>query len=148
MTTRVIGIGSDHGDDAVGWRVVERLLTREFSAFECMVVRTPLEALHHMEGCTSLHMIDACQGDEVGRVHRWDWPIPKADETRWTLSHSTHVPHVLRLAEALGILPMNTVVWGIEGCQFAPMSAISPELSGCIERIADALTRSLTDDLA
>jgi hydrogenase maturation protease len=116
MNDAIIGLGSPHGNDAVGWRVVERLQLALDGWVVVRAVAEPTQMLEHLEGCQRLWIIDACRcGQPVGSLWRWTWP---ADAQRMTSgSSSTHamsLPSVLQLAAALGKLPESIVIFAVE----------------------------------
>ena len=58
---RVVGVGSPHGDDRVGWRLVEDLAESAGPGVEAVAVAQPLGLLDHLDGCSALIVVDACR---------------------------------------------------------------------------------------
>lgn len=114
MSRVVIGIGSAHGEDAIGWRAVEMLRESGIPDVQWIVARNPLEILDRCDGVSCLHLVDGCVGPKVGRVHRMTWPDVQIDQERWTTSHGTDLAGVLQLGAELGMLPRSITLWAIE----------------------------------
>src|SRR5208282_6898835 len=55
---RVVGVGSPHGDDRVGWRLVEDLAESAGPGVEAVVVAQPLGLLDYLDGCSALIVVD------------------------------------------------------------------------------------------
>ncbi len=113
-TRAVIGIGSTHGQDAIGWRVVERLSQSGIPDVQWIVARNPLEILDRCEGVLELHLVDACIGPIAGRIHRLQWPNDRIVDLRYTSTHGIDIPSALRLASELGMLPDSVTIWVVE----------------------------------
>ncbi|MBI4327505.1 MAG: hydrogenase maturation protease [Chloroflexi bacterium] len=129
----VIGLGNDlRGDDAVGRLLARRLKTEAGSAFR--VLEASGEGASLMEawqGTDAVILIDAVQsGAEPGTIHRLDahaQPLPGRFFHYST--HAFNVAEAVELARALGQLPPQLVVYGIEGGNFAAGTGLSPEVA-------------------
>ena len=130
----LIGVGSPHGDDQVGWWLVDRLqqLSDESDRpvpFELLALSDPIDLLNHLAGVELLVVIDACEAtDSPGSITRWEWGDSTSDEDR---SHSTHrfsVIQALELASVLGRLPVRTVIYGVEIEACRPATDLSPSV--------------------
>ena len=64
---RVVGVGSPHGDDRVGWRLVEDLAESAGAGVEAVAVTQPLGLLDHLDGCSVLIVVDACRAGPNSR---------------------------------------------------------------------------------
>ncbi len=138
----VIGIGSPHGQDAIGWRIVECLGRLGIDDVACELARTPSEILDRCEGIDSLHLVDACIGPDSGRLHQLQWPDEQIVAMRWTSTHGIDVPGVLQLATELGILPASVTIWVME-CEGNPVEgALSSAWTQRIETAADWIARA------
>ena len=143
MSRVVIGIGSAHGEDAVGWRVVERLRESEIPDVQWIVARNPLEILDRCDGVASLYLVDGCVGPKVGRLHRMTWPDLQIEQERWRTSHGTDLAGVLRLGTELEMLPPSITLWAIE-CEGSSIEgswsdALQRGIEIAVEEIARAL---------
>jgi hypothetical protein len=80
----VFGIGSPHGVDQVGWMVLDRLQRVAQSGLGIHRLQTPLDLLafassDRFDSSLAWILVDACLGDEVGRIHSWHWPqVPES----------------------------------------------------------------------
>lgn len=141
LSTQVIAVGSEHGDDQVAWRAAELLRESVSSAIEIAIARTPLDILDYLEGCQRLIVMDACcSAAPVGQITRLQWP----DERIRTLHrHSTHnlgLADSLWLAETLGRLPAVVVVFAVE-----IHAAASREASPLAETLTPAVAASVPE---
>lgn len=131
-TTLVVGFGSPHGDDRLGWLVVERLeqllrgLTsdgRPPTSVELRRATTPSDLLDWLPGPTRLILIDACEGPaeefSPNGWRRFDTLESFAAVTRASVGHLIGLPAVLALARQLERLPPQMALWAIRGEQFA-----------------------------
>jgi hydrogenase maturation protease len=118
----VIGIGNrDRGDDAAGLVVTDRL--RDLVSAEVKLLQLsgdPLSALGPLQSADSLVIVDAVgPSGHPGNVQR----IVAGDTVRMAVyrGRSTHglgAAEVISLAQALGSIPRDAVVYGIEGQDF------------------------------
>lgn len=111
----VVGVGSHHGADQLGWRVVESLRTRVGDDVETRCALSPADVLDWARDFRELHIVDACQGLPAGeRIGRWRWPeLPTQLNSDRFSSHASDVRSALTLGERLGLLPPTVVVWGL-----------------------------------
>lgn len=143
--TLIVGIGSAHGDDRVGWLVAEQL--REFAdrnQFELRIAKSPADLLDWLEGNQRLVICDACHGQgEIGELSRWLWPAPDISEITMSGTHNLSLPTVLTLAEKLGRLPNEVVIWAIEGATRQSTAAMSPAVMEAVPTLAGRITNDL-----
>jgi Ni,Fe-hydrogenase maturation factor len=149
----VIGIGSDHGVDAIGWRVVERLRTKGLFDTNLVLAREPSDILRFCDDAKVLHLVDACIGPETGRLHTIDWPDPQLAKLPWKTTHGIDVPGALELGAVLGVLPAAVTIWCIEfdPSNFAPCSFntydLKPtrwgEFNAALESVAEAISTKI-----
>jgi hydrogenase maturation protease len=146
--TLIVGIGSPHGDDQIGWRVANTLRFAVSPANEVREASTPSQLLDWLDGVDRLIVCDACQvrrrgpddssGDAL-RVHRWQRPTLQVSMLRSAGSHSFGLPQVLQLAERLGSLPQEVIVFGIEGRQFDAFASLSQDTESLIATAVQAI---------
>jgi hydrogenase maturation protease len=160
-TRLFVGIGSPHGDDQVGWSIAEQLF-QDVSVPGDVIVRrasVPIDLLDWLDGIDCLHVCDACQSNAPpGTLHRWEYsaatPAHPNRECgasrpavlaglRSTGSHDFGLATVLELANRLGCLPLQVVVWGIEGRRFEIGVKLSPEMIGIVPEVAAAVAGAL-----
>jgi hydrogenase maturation protease len=143
MTTVVFAVGNpDRGDDAAGWLVADRLegspllTVRRVAADPSAILTEPL-----WDQAEHVVLVDAVRtGAEVGTVHWWDLfellssAVPPSGGT-----HDLGVATTIGLAAALGRLPLDATVIGIEGRCFEAGAPPSPAVLIAVERVAAAL---------
>lgn len=147
MNDVIIGFGSPHGNDAVGWRTVERLQPALGSWVVIRAVADPTQMLEHLEGCKRLWMIDACRcGQPVGSLWRWTWPADAPHMTSSASStHAMSLPSVLQLAAALGKLPESIVIFAVE---IGVGSLIGAEMSAEVEAAVAVLEHRVREEVS
>src|SRR5690349_21144376 len=120
--TVVLGVGTRfRRDDAVGLEVAERLRLRALPGVR--VEATEADGSRYLdlwEGCPVAIVVDATRsGAAPGTVRRWatkDGILPESIAT--TSTHGVSVAHACGLGRALGRLPSELVLFGIEGMDF------------------------------
>ena len=116
--TLIVGIGSPHGHDRLGWIVADDLANRLAESPVPVDVRraqTPADLLDWIDSYGRLILCDACRmGSKVGTIRRWDWPHADIASSVTGGSHDWNLPAVLELSGRLGRLPPRVVVWGME----------------------------------
>lgn len=140
---RVLGLGSPHGDDAVGWHVVARLrqhpgLPADVHALE------PSRLLDHVDDCRRLILVDACQSDQpLGTLVRLQWPAASLRAQRRHSSHALGLGDALALAETLGRLPPCVIFWGVEISRCGPGEELSPAVYRALPQLAHRVLEEL-----
>ena len=141
---RVLGVGSPHGDDAAGWRVVEMLRRRPGLSAQLAIVEPP-QLLDHLQGCRRLILVDACRADRTpGTLIRLQWPDELLRSQRRQSSHGLDVGDALALAETLGWLPPQVVFWGVEVSRCQPGEDLSPEVRLALPELERRILQELT----
>ena len=136
----IVGLGSPHGDDQLGWLAIDRLRSRLPSGVVAQRARHGVELLEHLEGHDSAIVIDtAMPTGNPGAIRLFDWPSPElAGSTLWS-THGLGLIDALRLAEALGRLPRLVRIYTIEAMDTSPGISLSPnvarQLDALLERI-------------
>lgn len=111
----VVGIGSPHGWDRIGWLVAEELQHRLSTGWQVRLARVPTDLLDWLEHCDRLHLIDACEvPSPTGSLLRLEWPDSRILQSRTQTAHDFDLPQVLQLADRLGQLPKQVVLWAVE----------------------------------
>jgi hydrogenase maturation protease len=145
--TLLVGLGSAHGNDCIGLRIAEgvaRLMSADVDVF---LATTPAALFDRIGNVDRLIISDAClSGASPGTLHRWKWPTEQLDRTRFVGSHDLSLSSVLALAEQLGSLPSQTIIWGIAVEITDPGSSISPELEAAIPGIVEQICKTLSAD--
>ncbi|MCA9131848.1 MAG: hypothetical protein KDA45_01780 [Planctomycetales bacterium] len=158
--TLIIGLGSPHGNDRVGWDAID-LLDEEFAEEEtiaCYKAAVPHDILDWLDNATPTHLIDACSGpqaaglrleitrdalgglqalcsDADGTCHEVVFP-----KLRSTSSHQFDLQSTLELASALDTLPRRLILWTIPIPSAIVEGKVQPEVeqltSACVQRLA------------
>lgn len=125
-STLIVGVGSAHGDDRIGWIVCDRLAGELKTAgsendIEVVKLKSPIELMNWLPEERSakaprrLIICDACSGlGGVGEVAHWQWPSTVFGDLHWSGTHDFSVLQTLTLADTLGRLPQSVDIWGIE----------------------------------
>ena len=115
VPTRVIGIGSHHGADCLGWLICDELRglrwTQDIDIHSC---RSPAHLPQLLAGCDHAILIDAIiTGQQAGRV--LPLGIDELDhQAHYSYSsHGLGVLEAIELARALGQLPAALKILGI-----------------------------------
>lgn len=132
----LVGIGSPHGDDRVGWEIARRVGERLGSALVVRCARTPAELLDWLEGIDTLEVCDAVAGElPAGSVRCWQWPAPEIERAPFRGSHDLALPAVLALAERLGRLPPRVRIWGVGIDPPSVCDALSPDVAAAVPAV-------------
>ena len=139
----LVGIGSPHGNDRVGWEIARRVGERIGSALVVRCARTPVELLDWLEGIDTLDVCDAVSSSAAGSIHCWRWPAPEIERISFRGSHDFALPEVLVLAETLGRLPREARIWGLGVRPSAPFGSLSPEVVVAIPAVVKHICEAL-----
>ncbi len=143
----IIGLGSPHGDDQIGWELV-RLLESEAAVDESLRLRACAtvggELLEFWKGAQLAIIVDAVHGaGSPGTVQRislhpqHDPSVP--DTVRALSSHGIDLPELIELAEALGVLPRRLLLFGVEVSACAPFGSLSSPVRAALPGLAQAV---------
>ncbi|GAA1510017.1 hydrogenase maturation protease [Sphaerisporangium rubeum] len=140
----VIGVGGDsRGDDAAGLEVV-RLLRGRLPP-SVALTESPGDPMHLVttwRGARLAIVVDAVSSGAVpGTVHHDARPGPAP---AWRASsHALGLADAIALGEALGSLPDELVVFGVEGGDFGVDAPVTPPVRAAIRATAEAVRRRL-----
>jgi hydrogenase maturation protease len=142
---RVVGCGSPHGDDALGWEIIRLLRHEDLPAeVELHAAEGGHQILDVIDGQGTLVLVDAMASVTApGTVHRYVWPDLPVESLRPGTTHHLRPAEALRLAAALGLLPPRVIVWGIEAESFEAQT----DLSTAIAIAVPELVRRITEEL-
>jgi hydrogenase maturation protease len=148
--TFLFGIGSGYGDDQAGWRVIDAVEAEGLPEVTVDRGRSPSDLLDRLAGIERLHLCDACHGaGPVGSWHRWRWPAAEIQPVRFSGSHDLGLAAVLELAERLGQLPGEVLLWGIEGKQdVSPEDLLEEQLSAEVEQAVVEVAHRIAAELS
>jgi hydrogenase maturation protease len=143
---RMIGIGSQHGDDRLGWEVASRLRECLSQRVISRISTDPLDVISLDSQCEPLVIVDACRGAGLpGTIHRFEWPDPRIMAEGCISSHGIGLAASLELAARLGVLPDQVIVYAVEGTNAEPGDPLSPAVQAAIptlvSRVMDEMAR-------
>lgn len=144
---RVIGLGNPHrSDDGVGHYMLGLLAGRVPASVR--LIPGPGDAtglLALWEGAALAIVLDAVRsGRAPGTVVAWrraDGPVPPG--AGLTSTHALSLAEAIALGEAVGRLPDELRVVGVEGARFDPGEGLSPPVEAGARRAADRLVLDL-----
>jgi hydrogenase maturation protease len=139
----IVGLGSHHADDAVGWLVAEELGRRIGDAAAIRLARCPTDVLDWLPSVKRLMICDGCRGSgPPGAVRCWNWPFT-APEVNWSGTHDVGLFEVLALAERLGTLPREVCIWTVEVQHTGADQSLSPSVDDAVGVAVDFMAKSL-----
>lgn len=145
--TVVVGIGSHHGDDQAGWRVathVQQACDRDKVGVHH--ARSPIQILDWIDDAERLIICDACRGiGEAGQLRRFDWPDHQLCLPNWSGTHDFSLIATLQLAEQLGRLPKQVVIWAIEATTDPTPADLSAAVAAGVLKLAERLVSELDE---
>jgi hydrogenase maturation protease len=147
MRRVVIGVGNVYrGDDGAGLAVVERLRGRVPDGVDVVASEEePTRLMDAWDGADSVVVVDAvASGSEPGVLHRFDATADAVPARVFRSStHAFGVGEAIEIARALGTLPGQVLVYGIEGADFDAREGLSPPVEAAVERLAEAVLEEL-----
>ena len=143
MTIVVIGVGNAlRGDDGAGIAVAARVRARKPEGVDVRICRLePSRLIDALGGAEVAILIDAvATGAAAGSIHRFDasdTPVPSRELRSST--HALGIGESLELARTLGRLPRRTIVFGVEGSEFATGTEMSRAVQAGVGQAAEAV---------
>lgn len=141
----IVGVGSPHGDDQIGWCVAQ-LLAEQFEAgeLELQLLTRPVSQLWTLLNSPRLLIIDACLADlPTATLRRITLEQLETQSTGLLSSHSLGVAELLTLAKGMGMQIDHLRIFGIQLLQTEPMAELSPQLKVALPRIVDQLVAEI-----
>jgi hydrogenase maturation protease len=139
----IAGLGSPHGDDQAGWRVIARLHDRGVHSEMARTMKNPSELWDWCDKNRTLIICDAIWDDGVtGSVKQWSWPQDRFDG-RFTGTHDLPLSEALALGVELGCIPRCVTVWTIAGKCFQPGVDATEAVKAASDALADRLWKEL-----
>ena len=152
----IIGVGNpDRGDDAAGIIVAQRLRQRLPSDVPILQITGDLTSLlEAWQTAETVILIDAAHsrreagltsgttGATPGAIHRFDAnksPLP-ANFFRCS-THALGIPEAIELARALGDIPPQLIVYGIEAKDFDTGTGLSAPVEQAAYQLVDTICR-------
>ena len=137
----ILGAGNAfRRDDAAGLHAARRLRARTPAGVAVVELEGDLTAaVEAWKGHDAVVVIDAvCSGARPGAILRLEVharPVPAGLSRSST--HAFGVAEAVELARALGTLPPQAIVYGIEGKSFAAGEGLSPEVESAVGEVVE-----------
>jgi hydrogenase maturation protease len=140
----IVGLGSPHGDDQLGWIAVDRLRMRLPARVCAVKAASGVELLEFLVGQQSVLIVDAAAPDRSpGTIRSFGWPCTElAPHLAWS-THGLGVVEALQLAQALGRIPSQVVIATVEAQSTAPGSALSCAVARGLDDLVESIVRRL-----
>lgn len=142
----IIGLGSHHGDDQIGWKLAEELGRLTGIPFRQAAV--PADILLWLAGIDELYICDASQNaGHPGKLHQWIFQseqhplhdvLAELEMLHSINTHQMSLPATLTVGQRLKMLPPYIVIWAIEGAAFSVGQSVSQELT---DQLPDLVNR-------
>ncbi len=145
----VIGVGNAlRHDDAAGLEVARRVRALVDPARVAVIEHEGEQSalLDIWEGAAAVVLVDAIRsGAPAGTIHRVDASEQPLPASSWGSSstHAIGVAEAIELARALGCLPAQVMVYGIEGLRFDAGVGLSKEVRDAIGMFTEAVSREV-----
>jgi hydrogenase maturation protease len=147
MRRVVVGVGNPYrGDDGAGPAVAARLRDRVPDGVDVVACeQEPTRLMDAWEGTDVAVVVDAvASGSEPGTLHRFDASAEAVPARVFRSStHAFGIGETIELARALGTLPAEVVVYGIEGAEFDTREGLSAPVEAAVDRLAETLLEEL-----
>lgn len=142
---RILCIGSPFGADRLGWEAA-RLLEKHLDPGLATVSahdRPGMQLLALMRGAAAVILVDAVKsGAAPGTLHRLEGTALRTALARHTSTHGFGLAEALALADQIGELPPQLVLWGVEirtaGIKPADLTALAEAVAGEARACASA----------
>lgn len=148
----VVGVGNDfRGDDAVGLEVARRVRRSVEGSLSVDIIEMPgynTSLIDVWDGKDLVILVDAtASGEPVGTVCRID-ALSAPSPISLRLHRSTHaidIASLIGLSRSLGRLPLELVVYGVEGGRFGQGEKPSPEVLRAAKEVVVRIVREIRD---
>ena len=138
----IVGLGSPHGDDRIGWAVVDRLLRERPVTLPARRVADGVALLSALEGWDDVVVVDAAApAGRPGLVRRFRWPCPDLADAAPLSTHGLGLVEALRMAEVLGRLPARVTIYTVEALQAEPGAPLSEAAERALDLVVAMLVR-------
>jgi len=138
---RIIGIGNTlMGDDGVGVRVAEELLSRDLGAGVDVIngATDGMALTAHFADAETVIVVDAIAADDTpGSVYRFTPDDAGMTALRPHSSHGISVPSIMMAARLLGHCP-EVIVYAVQiGDITCGFETLTPAVEACVTQVAD-----------
>lgn len=141
MRRLVVGVGSAHGDDQIGWAILEGLERRaSFIAKFCKLVK-PIDLLDLLGDLDELIIIDGVEGMIEESLQCWVWPNSQLGDALSSGTHGLGLKKVLELGEELRLLPKCVTIVGVPVAECRPIGNLSASLDKSLITIMERIEK-------
>jgi len=148
LSTLIVGLGNPlRRDDGVGVRVAEMLAAQELpDDVEIVAGGTPgLELVNVMEGWPRVILVDAAEiGREPGAFLRFTPEQVWLAEETFLSVHDAGLREALLLAQVLGVLPPEVVIYGVQPASLDWGEGLSPEVEAALPDLTAVIRAELS----
>ncbi len=141
---RIIGLGSPHGDDQVGWNVIEHLQQLPDISAELLRLDRPGPALlNYLSNCDKAILVDACDaGWQPGEVkHLTLAELLTCAELQQRSSHQLGLAETLQLAVTVDHPLPEIECYLIQLANLTPLSDPGPEVTAAAQAVTAMISR-------
>jgi hydrogenase maturation protease len=148
MAVLVLGLGNTiMTDDGFGVRAVEALSSRCRFGDEVRLLdggTLGLDLLPHLEGIERLLIVDALEMHAApGTVFRLEGEeVPRAFAGKLSV-HQMGVQDLLAVAELMGHLPRELVVWGVQPQSIEMGTELTPTVTAALQPVVEGVVKEL-----
>jgi hydrogenase maturation protease len=136
----LVGLGSPHGDDQVGWLAVDRARSRLPADVSVYKVGGGIELVNLLEGYEEAIVVDAAEpAGQPGRLRFFDWPCPDLAELRPLSTHGLGLAEAIQLAETLQVVPSRVHIVTLEAQAAEPGTPLSETAARALSAVVDAI---------
>jgi hydrogenase maturation protease len=141
MRRLIVGVGSAHGDDQIGWTVLDILENRASSMAKFRKVVKPIDMLDWLGDSDELIIIDGVEGITDGSLQSWVWPNSQLSDALSGGTHGLGLNQVLELAEELLLLPKCVTIVGVPVSECRPIDNLSASLDKSLITIIERIEK-------
>ena len=141
----IVGLGSPHGDDQLGWIAVDRLRMRLPEGVSAVKAASGVELLGFLVGQEDILIVDAAApAGRPGSIRFFVWPCADlAAHSPWS-THGLGLVEALQLAETLGRIPGRVMIATVEAQRTAPGSTLTPAAARGLDDLVESILQRFT----
>jgi hydrogenase maturation protease len=141
----IIGLGSPHGDDQLGWVAVDRLRPKLPPDVVAVKAAGGLALLNYLSGQEAVIVIDAAApAGRPGTVRWLAWPCADLNPCRLWGTHGPGLVEALHLAQVLGSIPRDVALATVEAAQIVPRVPLSAAASRGLDFLVETILRHVS----
>jgi hydrogenase maturation protease len=141
--TLIAGLGSPHGDDRAGWEVIEQLSPAPAPGVEAIALTDPSHLLDHLADGRLIVIDASSSGRPPGTIDCLRWPHPGLMDHPGRSSHGLGLGAILELAQRLGKLPEEIVLFAIEAASCSPGDDLSPAVAAALPEVCERVLHEI-----